>query len=73
MESVPQLGETSSSRRLVPIKGLPPNLINMPSTCAFLPRCKYSLEKCRQEPWPELRQAGVEHYVSCYADIQEKM
>lgn len=71
LKSVPQLGETKSDRELVPISGLPPNLIRMPPQCAFLPRCSFAAEKCRLEPWPELRAAGAQHYVSCYVDTRE--
>jgi oligopeptide/dipeptide ABC transporter ATP-binding protein len=71
LKSVPQLGETKSDRELVPISGLPPNLIRMPPQCAFLPRCSFATEKCRLEPWPELRAAGEQHYVSCYVDTRE--
>jgi len=69
---VPQLGETREDKKLVPIKGLPPNLINMPNHCAFLPRCEYAFERCRREPWPPLAQLEGQHYAACYADIQEK-
>ncbi len=72
LKCVPQLGETREEKKLVPIKGMPPNLINMPENCAFLPRCEYSLERCRREPWPPLTQLEGQHYVSCYADIREK-
>lgn len=73
LKCVPQLGETKSDRELVPIPGLPPNLINMPQNCAFLPRCSYHTEKCRLEPWPELHSAGEQHYISCYVDTQETL
>ena len=45
LKCIPRLDE-EAGRKLVPIEGLPPNLINMPSTCAFLPRCSYKTEKC---------------------------
>jgi oligopeptide/dipeptide ABC transporter ATP-binding protein len=72
LKCVPKLGETRFSKKLVPIKGLPPNLINMPPFCAFYPRCPHRTTRCRNEPWPELRQVGTQHYVSCFLDIQEK-
>jgi oligopeptide/dipeptide ABC transporter ATP-binding protein len=72
LHSVPKLGEKHGTKKLVPILGLPPNLINMPPTCAFLPRCNYKIERCRQEPWPDLRPIGNEHYIACYVDIREK-
>jgi peptide/nickel transport system ATP-binding protein len=67
---VPRLDE-EEGRKLVPIKGLPPNLINMPATCAFLPRCPYAIEKCRAEPWPELRLVGNQQYIRCYVNTEE--
>jgi oligopeptide/dipeptide ABC transporter ATP-binding protein len=72
LHCVPRLGETRSTRKLVPIAGSPPNLINMPPTCAFLPRCAYHIEKCKREPWPPLRPVGDQHDISCYVDTQEK-
>jgi oligopeptide/dipeptide ABC transporter ATP-binding protein len=68
---VPRLDEPRG-RKLVPIVGLPPNLINMPPTCAFLPRCPYRIERCQQEPWPELRLIDGQHYTSCHVDTREK-
>ncbi len=72
LKCVPQLGETREEKKLVPIRGIPPNLINMPNNCAFLPRCDYAQDKCRREPWPELTLVEGQHYVACYADVQEK-
>lgn len=72
LKCVPQLGETRIMRKLVPISGLPPNLVDMPPTCAFLPRCSHQIERCKQEPWPSLRPVGEQHHISCYVDTQEK-
>jgi oligopeptide transport system ATP-binding protein len=72
LNSVPKLGEKHGERKLIPIYGLPPNLINMPPTCAFLPRCTEKIGKCAKEPWPELRSVGKDHYISCYVDIKGK-
>lgn len=66
LKSVPRLGETRLKRRLVPIEGLPPDLIDMPPTCAFLPRCTSRMKRCEEEPWPELRDLGGGHSVACY-------
>ena len=42
LSSVPTLhGDPDAD--LVPIKGSPPSLINLPSGCAFHPRCRYNL------------------------------
>jgi len=73
MRSVPRLGEKRGSRKLIPIEGMPPDLIYMPPTCAFLPRCPYKIQKCQEEPWPALRQVGEKHYTACFVDIGEKV
>jgi oligopeptide/dipeptide ABC transporter ATP-binding protein len=70
LHSVPKLGEKHGTRKLIPIEGLPPNLINMPPTCAFLPRCTHKNDTCIKEPWPALRAVGDQHYVACYADLK---
>jgi peptide/nickel transport system ATP-binding protein len=70
LKCVPRLDELRG-KKLVPIVGLPPNLINMPSTCAFLPRCPYRVDRCMQENWPELRLIESGHHISCYVDIWE--
>lgn len=71
LASVPRIDE-EEGRKLVPILGLPPNLIDMAPTCAFLPRCRYKTEQCEREPWPELREVGDQHYISCYVDAQDE-
>ena len=70
LKCIPRLDE-EAGRKLVPIEGLPPNLINMPSTCAFLPRCSYKTEKCLHQPWPSLTHVGDQHYVGCHLDLGE--
>ena len=70
LKCVPRLDE-EQGRKLVPIVGMPPNLINMPPTCAFLPRCPHKVERCRREPWPKLRRIHGQHYASCYVNTQE--
>ena len=47
LKCVPRLDE-EEGRKLVPIVGMPPNLIEMPPSCAFRPRCPYHIEKCRK-------------------------
>jgi peptide/nickel transport system ATP-binding protein len=70
LKSVPQLNETPGVK-LIPIKGMTPDLIDMPPTCAFLPRCEHRMSECEQKPWPELKPIEGQHYVSCYANVVE--
>jgi len=70
LKSVPKLNEPRRGL-LDTITGSPPNLIDMPPTCAFLPRCKYSLDICRHDPWSEQKLVNGQHFVACYADVRE--
>jgi oligopeptide/dipeptide ABC transporter ATP-binding protein len=66
MKCIPRLDEEEGTK-LIPIEGLPPNLIDMPPTCAFLPRCSSKVDACFREPWPPLTpvQGDHEHYIRC--------
>jgi peptide/nickel transport system ATP-binding protein len=65
LQCVPKLG-----RKLAPIEGFPPHLINMPPTCPFLPRCRYQTGICRTELWADLRLVEDQHYVACHVDTR---
>ena len=68
LKSVPRLDEPRG-RQLIPIPGMPPNLINMPPICNFWPRCAYR-ERCEANIVPDLRQISEQHYVRCLLDIK---
>jgi peptide/nickel transport system ATP-binding protein len=71
LRSVPRLDEAQGTR-LVPIDGMPPNLIDMPGTCAFLPRCPFAVERCRTDPWPELTSVEGGHRIRCYVNLEDR-
>jgi peptide/nickel transport system ATP-binding protein len=71
-KSVPRLNE-EKGRKLVPIPGAPPSLINLSPTCAFLPRCTYKIDKCFKGPWPALEEVKPGHCVRCYVTPEEKV
>ena len=61
--------------RLVPIPGLPPSLINLPSGCAFHPRCAYEPRTAGlgKTVAPELVPAGgSKHLVRCHLPTEER-
>ncbi|MDR1589073.1 MAG: ABC transporter ATP-binding protein [Oscillospiraceae bacterium] len=60
LSCVPKLGQ-----RLVPIRGMPPSLINRPDTCPFLARCAYRRESCFKEPVSDLTYAEGAHATAC--------
>jgi peptide/nickel transport system ATP-binding protein len=64
LKCIPRLDE-ERGRKLVPIDGLPPNLINMPDCCAFAPRCSERSDKCLSEQCPPLTHIGDQHYFGC--------
>ncbi len=72
LKCVPRLDE-DRSRKLVPIEGLPPNLINMPDRCSFLPRCPYRTDRCFNEPRPGLFSVGEGHEAACYVNMTEHL
>ena len=57
MKSIPRLDATSKEK-LEPIRGLPPDLIDLPDMCPFVPRCNYAREKCEQKT-PPLLEVGA--------------
>ncbi|MYA04233.1 MAG: ABC transporter ATP-binding protein [Caldilineaceae bacterium SB0664_bin_22] len=69
LRSIPRLDE-AHKERLVPIDGLPPDLLDEPSHCPFAPRCEFVIEKCWQEN-PPLETVADDHLSACWRDISE--
>jgi oligopeptide transport system ATP-binding protein len=67
LKSIPRLDETRK-QKLDPIRGLPPDLIDLPDMCPFSPRCDFSEEVCERKA-PQLREVAAGHHVSCWFDI----
>jgi len=53
---------------LTPIVGLPPDLIEPPAVCPFLPRCGVSVARCR-EAMPPMLYFEPRHEAACFADL----
>jgi peptide/nickel transport system ATP-binding protein len=67
LSSIPRLD--SRDEELVPVPGRPPSLINLPSGCAFHPRCPYVREAhTRIEPPLEPVPGDPSHRVACLLD-----
>ena len=71
--SMPRL-DRERSERLMPIKGTPPSLINVPSGCPFHPRCAYAVRnRGRSETdRPEMLDTGRNHQVACHMAPEER-
>ena len=70
MASVPQLDQ-DIKQKLVPIEGQPPDLSNLPSGCAFHPRCTYAIDRCRQEI-PPLEPINETHEKACWINVKQQ-
>ncbi len=64
LESIPQL-DKEEQERLPSIPGEVPELITLPKGCNFSPRCKYVIEKCRQDD-PSLMQITPGRKLACW-------
>lgn len=73
LDSIPRV-DVTGSHRLRAIPGQPPSLINLPTGCAFAPRCSFATEvsnnKCRIAN-PELIEKSAEHFARCHLSVEE--
>ncbi len=56
---------TGPRRKLAPLEGEPPNLLNPPTGCRFHPRCPYATERCSIDE-PPMEVVGDGHQVACW-------
>jgi peptide/nickel transport system ATP-binding protein len=70
---MPRLDEVRADR-LIPIKGTPPSLINVPSGCPFHPRCDYAVltDGKSESQVPELREIEPGHKVACHLSRDQR-
>ncbi|MBA2595777.1 MAG: ABC transporter ATP-binding protein [Chloroflexia bacterium] len=64
LKSIPRL-DAQRKEKLEPIRGLPPDLIDLPDMCPFVPRCNYAREKCEQNN-PPLLEVNPGHWSACW-------
>jgi oligopeptide transport system ATP-binding protein len=70
LESIPRLDQRRGEP-LKPIPGSPPDLINQPPGCPFVPRCPNALPVCRAQ-MPPLASVGAEgHRAACWNPVIE--
>jgi peptide/nickel transport system ATP-binding protein len=72
--SMPRL-DRDRSERLLPIKGTPPSLINVPAGCAFHPRCAFKdiPGDVTTSQVPELVDIGNGHKVACHMSVDQRL
>jgi oligopeptide transport system ATP-binding protein len=64
LNSIPRL-DAPRKERLNPIRGLPPDLIDLPDMCPFVPRCDLAREKCSEKN-PPLFDVNPVHRSACW-------
>ncbi len=64
IQALPRLDD--ANRRLQPLRGTPPDMINLPEECAFLPRCHKAVSQCRVSPSPPLEEVEDNHWAACF-------
>ena len=57
--------------KLDTIKGVVPNLLDLPTGCPFYPRCEYAFARCKKEI-PKLMEVDQRHLVKCHL-VEEKL
>ena len=68
LKSLPRL-DADRKEKLVPIEGLPPDLIHNPPGCNFEPRCPFRIEKCRTQE-PPLLDVAPGRLSACWVDVE---
>ncbi len=64
LNSIPRL-DAPRKERLNPIRGLPPDLIDLPDMCPFVPRCDFARERCSEKN-PPLFDVNPVHRSACW-------
>ena len=67
LQALPRLDQPN--KRLAPLPGNPPDMMNLPEECPFLPRCNKAVTRCREHFRPPLTDVGSGHLVACYNPV----
>lgn len=66
--SLPKI-TSEKKERLISIDGLPPVLLEKPTSCPFAPRCKWVVDHCWEEN-PPLLEVGKNQKAACWVDLE---
>jgi peptide/nickel transport system ATP-binding protein len=64
MNSFPSI--KGPKKRLIPVPGEPPNLLNPPTGCRFHPRCPIAMDVCKKQV-PDFIEFENRHWAACHA------
>ncbi|HEX2910287.1 MAG TPA: ABC transporter ATP-binding protein [Chloroflexia bacterium] len=74
LKSIPRLDDTRKGR-LQPIKGSPPDMLDLPQGCPFVSRCEYAISPESETVLPQLRRVSTvngngTHMIACHAEVK---
>jgi oligopeptide/dipeptide ABC transporter ATP-binding protein len=69
MNSIPSL-TTTKEKRLIPIEGVVPDILQAGEGCGFESRCPEKMEQCTRLT-PPLTEVAPEHYAACWLHTHE--
>ncbi len=67
LQALPRMDDPE--KRIEPLPGTPPDMINLPMECPFLPRCFKAQNQCRSDVKPKLVETEDNHFVACYNPV----
>jgi oligopeptide transport system ATP-binding protein len=70
LSSVPRLDEERHSQ-LITIEGAPPDLLQPPPGCPFMPRCAFARAICRTMPPLDPVAGNTAHLKACWVDVTD--
>ncbi|HEY0754500.1 MAG TPA: ABC transporter ATP-binding protein [Ktedonobacteraceae bacterium] len=70
LASVPRLDE-DRPEQLRTIEGAPPNLLNPPPGCPFMPRCAFARAICKTMPPLDPLSGNSQHLKACWIDVTD--
>lgn len=71
LQAIPRMKDTRK-RRLMTIEGQPPSPHQLPTGCAFHPRCPFANETCKQSEPFSTSIDGRSHFSSCWLSSEEQ-
>ena len=69
LNSIPNI-DSDQQERLIPIAGTPIDMLNMPSGCAFAPRCGQAMKVCLKQH-PKEVWVAEDHLSACWVNVRE--
>lgn len=70
LRSMPRV-DAEEYERLIPISGVPVDMLNPPAGCPFGPRCSHCMKICLRKT-PPLFEVGVGHTSACWLSVKEE-